>query len=128
MKTYLNPENVHPPIAGYTHQIEIKGPERLLVLSGQVGRTEEGTVPEDAIAQLDLAFENLYRNLKSAGMDMQDIVKITLYLVGEMDAVKRRDVISARLKDHKPCMTLVYVIALANPIYKVELDAWASTE
>ena len=128
MKTYRNPENVHPPIAGYTHQIEITGPERMLVLSGQVGCTEEGTVPEDSIAQLDMAFENLYRNLKSAGMDMQDIVKITLYLVGEMDAAKRRDVISSRLKDHKPCMTLVYVAGLANPIYKVELDAWASTE
>jgi 2-iminobutanoate/2-iminopropanoate deaminase len=126
MKTFRNPQNVHPPIAGYTHQIEIKGHERLLVLSGQVGRTEEGTVPEDPIAQLDLACENLYRNLQAAGMDFSDVVKLTFYLAGEMDAGKRRDVISSRLKDHKPCMTLVYVTALANPIYKVELDAWAS--
>ncbi len=128
MKTYRNPHNVHPPIAGYIHQIEIRGPERMLVLSGQVGRTEEGIVPEDSIAQLDLAFENLYRNLKVAGMDIKDIVKITLYLVGEMDAAKRREVITARLGDHKPCMTLVYVAGLAAPIYKVELDAWASKE
>lgn len=126
MKTYRNPDNVHPPIAGYTHQIEIQGPERLLALSGQVGRTQEGVVPEDAVAQLDLAFENLLRNLQAAGMEAGDLVKLTLYLVGEMDAARRREVITSRLGEHKPCMTLVYVTALASPIYKVELDAWAS--
>lgn len=126
MKEFRNPPNVHPPIAGYTHQIEIKDGERLLVISGQVGRTEAGTVPDDPVEQLDLAFENLFRNLRAADMDVQDIVKLTFYLVGEMDPARRRDVISARLKDHRPCMTLLFVTALASPIYKVELDAWAS--
>ncbi len=125
MKEFRNPPNVHPPIAGYTHQIEIRNSERLLVISGQVGRTETGSVPDDPAEQLDLAFENLFRNLRAAGMDVQDIVKLTFYLVGEMDPAKRREVISARLGDHRPCMTLLFVAALASPIYKVELDAWA---
>ena len=59
MKEYRNPADVHEPIAAYTHQIEVKGPERLLVLSGQVGKTEDGTVPDDPIEQLDVALENL---------------------------------------------------------------------
>jgi len=126
MKEYRNPPNVHPPIAAYTHQIEVKGPERLLILSGQVGRREDGTVPDDPIVQLDVALENLQRNLQAARMDVQDILKLTFYLVGEMDAVKRRDVIASRLKGHQPCMTLLYVASLASPIYKVEIDAWAS--
>jgi 2-iminobutanoate/2-iminopropanoate deaminase len=126
MKTARNPGNVHPPIAGYTHQIEISAPERMLVLSGQVGRTEAGLVPEDPIQQLDLAFENLFRNLQAAGMEVKDIIKLTLYLTGEMDAAARRDVLVSRLGDHKPCMTLVFVAALASPIYRVEVDAWAS--
>ena len=53
-------------------------------------------------------------------------MKLTFYLVGEMDAAKRRDVIAARLKSHRPCMTLLFVAALASPIYRVEIDAWAS--
>ncbi len=126
MKEYRNPANVHPPIAGYTHQIEVQGAERLLVLSGQVGRREDGSVPDDPIEQLDIALENLCRNLRAGKMDVPDLLKRTFYLVGDMDAVRRRDVITARLKDHKPCMTLLYGVPLASPIYKVEIDAWAS--
>jgi 2-iminobutanoate/2-iminopropanoate deaminase len=126
VKEYRNPSNVHQPIAAYTHQIELSGPERLLFLSGQVGRKVDGTVPDDPIEQLDLALENLERNLQAAAMGVPDIVKLTFYLVGEMDATKRREVIAARLKSHRPCMTLLFVTALASPLYKVEIDAWAS--
>jgi len=126
MKEYRNPPNVHQPIAAYTHQIEVKGPERLLILSGQVGRKEDGTVPDDAIEQLDIALDNLHRNLQAAQMDVQDLLKLNFYLVGEMDAARRREVIASRLKGHQPCMTLLFVVSLASPIYKVEIDAWAS--
>jgi 2-iminobutanoate/2-iminopropanoate deaminase len=127
LKTQRNPANVHPPIAAYTHQVEIRGPERLLVLSGQVGLREDGTVPDDPVDQLEVALENLYRNLRAANMGLHDIVKITFYLVGEVDAARRREVLAARLKDHKPCMTLLFVASLAHPAYKVEVDAWASS-
>lgn len=126
MKEFRNPHDVHAPVAAYTHQIEIRGPERLLILSGQIGQREDGTVPADPIAQLEVAWENLYRNLRAAKMDVEDIVKLTLYLVGDMDAERRREVIASRLRGHKPCMTLVFVAALASPVYRVELDAWAS--
>jgi enamine deaminase RidA (YjgF/YER057c/UK114 family) len=126
VKEYRNPHNVHQPIAAYTHQIEIKGPERLLFLSGQIGRKEDGTVPDDPIEQLEVAWENLYRNLRAANMDVEDLVKLTFYLVGDIDAERRREVIATRLKGHKPCMTLVFVAALASPVYTVEIDAWAS--
>jgi 2-iminobutanoate/2-iminopropanoate deaminase len=128
MKEYRNPPNVHEPIAGYTHQIEISGSERLLVLSGQVGRKLDGTVPDDAAEQFEVALENLLRNLEAAKMGVEDIVKITFYLAGEMEAARRGEVITSKLQGHKPCMTLLYVARLASPIYKVEIDAWASKE
>ena len=127
MKEYRNPPNVHQPIAAYTHQIEVSGPERLLILSGQVGMKEDGTVPDDSIEQLDIALDNLCRNLRAANMDVPDILKLTFYLVGEMDAARRRELIASRLKGHKPCMTVLFVASLASPIYKVEIDARASS-
>ncbi len=126
MKQFRNPPDVHPPVGAYSHQVEISGPERWLVLAGQVGIRADGTVPEDPIEQLEVAFENIERNLRAAAMDVKDLVKVTFYLVGEIDADRRRAVIAAHLKDHRPCTTLVFVSALARPIYKVELDAWAS--
>ena len=126
MKEFRNPENVHEPLGSYSHQIEIKGNEHMLILSGQVGMRKDGTVPDDPIEQLDVALENIFRNLRTANMDVQDIIKLTYYLVGEIDTAKRRELVTSRLQGHKPCSTLLYVVSLASPIYKVEIDAWAS--
>ena len=45
MKEFRNPEDIHQPLGAYPHQVEVKGNERLLVLSGQVGMRQDGTVP-----------------------------------------------------------------------------------
>ena len=126
MKEFRNPQDVHQPVGSYTHQIEIDGNERLLVISGQVGMQEDGTIPEDPFEQIDLAFENIFRNLRAANMDVKDIIKLTYYLVGEIDTAKRREIILSKLQGHQPCSTLLYVAALASPAFRVEIDAWAS--
>lgn len=126
MKEFRNPQEIHKPVGAYTHQVEIHGKERLLVISGQVGVRMDGTVPEDPIEQLDLAFENILANLHAANMDVRDIVKLNYYLVGEIDLARRREVILSKLQGHQPCSTLVFVSALANPALRVEIEAWAS--
>lgn len=126
MKEFRNPQDIHEPVGSYSHQIEIRGNELFLVISGQVGMREDGTVPDDPLEQIDIAFENILRNLRAAGMDAKDLIKVNYYLVGEIDAAKRREVILSKLQGHKPCSTLVYVAALASPVYKVEIEAWAS--
>lgn len=128
MKEFRNPQNVHPPLGGYSHQVEIRGNERVLMISGQVGVREDGTLPEDPLEQMDIALGNILHNLEAANMEIRDIVKLTYYLVGEIDTAKRRELVAARLQGHKPCSTLLYVAALANPLLRVEIDAWASSE
>jgi enamine deaminase RidA (YjgF/YER057c/UK114 family) len=125
VKEFRNPQDVHQPLGSYSHQIEIRN-ERMLILSGQVGMREDGTVPEDPLEQIDVAFENISRNLRAANMGIKEIIKLTYYLVGEIDTAKRRELIASKLQGHKPCSTLLYVAALASPLYKVEIDAWAS--
>ncbi len=125
MKEFRNPVTIHKPLGGYSHQAEVRG-ERMLILSGQVGMKLDGSVPDDPIEQIDLALENIFRNLESAGMDVRDIVKLTYYLVGDIDTTKRRELVAAKLQGHQPCSTLVYVTRLAAPNLKVEIDAWAS--
>ena len=125
MKESRNPRDVHQPLGSYSHQIEISN-ERLLVISGQVGMLQDGTIPEDPFEQIDLAFENIFRNLRAAHMDVKDIIKLTYYLVGEIDTVKRREVVLSKLQGHQPGSTLLYVAALASPAFRVEIDAWAS--
>jgi len=125
MKEFRNPPDVHEPVGSYSHQIEISN-ERLLVISGQVGMRQDGSIPDDPFEQIDLAFENIFRNLRAANMDVKDIVKLTYYLVGEIDTAKRREIVLSRLQGHQPCSTLLYVAALASPTFRVEIEAWAS--
>lgn len=125
MKKFQNPATIHGPLAGYAHQIEIKEPKRWLVLSGQIGMLIDGTIPYDPIEQFKIALDNIQKNLAAAGMEIQDLVKLTIYLAGEIDTVQRRSVLAEWLRGHSPCSTLLYVAALATPDIKVEIDAWA---
>lgn len=93
-----NPDTIHPPIGAYSHQVEVPGPRRLLAIAGQVGRTVDGTVPDDPLEQTRLALENVRRNLDAAGMGVADA----------------------------PASTFVYVAAPAAPEYRVEIEAWAA--
>ena len=128
MKVARNPKDIHLPVAPYVHQIEVIGPQRWLTLSGQIGMEKDGTVPEEPLAQMKLALENIRKNLESANMEIQDLTKLVFYCVGEMNADQRKQIISDFLGDHLPCTTLMYVVALAAPTLKVEIDAWAWKE
>ncbi len=125
MKQFRNPPDVHQPVGSYSHQIEVSN-ERMLIISGQVGMGQDGVIPTDPYEQLDLAFDNIFRNLLAANMDVKDLIKITYYLVGEWDTAKRRELVLSKLQGHQPCSTLLYVAALASPQFRVEIEAWAS--
>ena len=56
----------------------------ILVTSRIMGKNPEtGEMPPDPEAQAALCFSNLERVLATAGMDMGDIVKLTVYLVDD---------------------------------------------
>jgi enamine deaminase RidA (YjgF/YER057c/UK114 family) len=126
MKQARNPESVHAPLGRYVHQIEVIGESRMLFIAGQVGIAPDGNVPADAVEQLGVALENVVRNLEAAGFEPSDLVKLTTYVVGGMDAAGRRAQLDRVLGAHLTTSTLIYVAALASPDYKVEVDAWAT--
>lgn len=125
MRRFENPEAVHAPAASYSHQVVIEN-ERLLITSGQIGMKADGSIPDDPHDQLAVAFENVVANVDAAGMELTDIIKLTFFLVGPMDAAKRRQQIADALGGHRPTMTVVYVVALGSDEMKVEIEATAS--
>ncbi|MEV6772592.1 Rid family hydrolase [Nocardia sp. NPDC051030] len=125
VKIERNPRDVHAPVAAYTHQIEIGPGGRWLVLSGQIGMRVDGSVPESVVEQIEVALENVGRNLSAAGMSVTDLVKVTVFLVGQVDSAARRTAFADFLGSHEPCMTLMYVSGLAAPSLRVEIDVMA---
>lgn len=126
MITFTNAPDVHPPAGHYSHSVEVRGPARLVMLAGQIGMRLDGSVPDDPYEQLDVAFENVARTLRAHGLGLADVVKVTYYHVDRLDRERRLATILAHLGDHKPISTLVYVAGLAAPVYKVEVEVWAS--
>ena len=128
MKTSRNPETISPPLGRYVHQVEVENPQKLLFIAGQVGMRPDGSVPEDTVDQLEVALENVLRNLVAASLDVSDLVKAITYVVigSPMDLARRREIVERIFGDHIATSTLVYVAGLAAPEYKVEVDAWAA--
>ena len=126
MSTARNPDTIHAPIGRYVHQVEVDAPSKVLFISGQVGMRPDGSVPDDATEQFVVALENVLANLAAAGLETKHLTKMTVYAVGALDPVGRREALDRLLGEHIACSTLIYVAALAAPQYKVELDAWAA--
>lgn len=59
---------------------------------------KDGTSPDSSLEQLQLAWKNIGENLKEAGisykdeagMSYKDIVKLTIYMVEQIDPTERR--------------------------------------
>lgn len=64
----------------YIHALEVKQPSRLLFVSGTMGLDGEGVAAPDLEGQLDLIWSNLRAILASAGMTVDNIVRLTSYL------------------------------------------------
>jgi enamine deaminase RidA (YjgF/YER057c/UK114 family) len=99
----------------------------LVFLRGQVGQTLEGKVVHvgDAGKQADQAMQNVKVLLEEQGSRLDDICKITVYLVdrGYRDAVYRS--IGKWLKGVFPVSTGLVIDGLARPEYLMEIDVFA---
>ena len=120
-----NPSTVHAAPT-YSHGVEVPPNARLLYISGQVGASRDGKAADDIEAQTRQAFENLKAILASAGMSLADVVKITYYLVDEADIESFRKARGQQLGDHRPASTLVVARRLAQPAWRVEIEAIAA--
>jgi enamine deaminase RidA (YjgF/YER057c/UK114 family) len=119
-----NPEAVRAP-TGYSHAVEITGDYRRLIISGQVGMAQDGTVPASGEGQIAQAFANLRAVLTANGMTVQNIVKTTAFLTDRGLLGGYRQARGAVFGDHAPASTLLFVAGLADPAWVVEIEAEA---
>ena len=125
MAKRISPNQRTDALLPYSQAIMVEA-GRTLYVSGQVGLNADGTCPPDFAAQAERAFVNLGGVLAAAGMDVEDIVKMTVFLTDAADYVKYGMIRAAFLGDHKPASTLLIVAGLARPEWKVEVEAVAA--
>ena len=90
-KTIINPPILARP-RGFSHGVLVSGGQ-LLFLAGQTSSDAEGNImaPGDLVAQYEQVLRNLKAVVEAAGGEMQDIVKINIF-------VRDRDDYLAHLK------------------------------
>jgi 2-iminobutanoate/2-iminopropanoate deaminase len=64
----------------WVHALEVRGAERMLFVSGTMGLRPDFTAPPTLEEQLECVWNNLRTILASAGMTVDNIVRLTSYL------------------------------------------------
>ena len=109
--TRSNPPAVRAP-TGYAHAIEIRGAERRLIISGQVGMAADGSIPETGGGQIAQALANLRAVLEANEMTVMNVVKTTVFLTDRSLLGAYRAARTALFAEHAPASTLLFVAGL----------------
>lgn len=124
----LTPDTIAPPFARYSHGFLIPDGQKIIVTSGQLGMSSDGTIPSGSKAQAEICFANIDAILAAGGASAADTVKLTAYVTdrahmqGYMEA---RDAWLAGI-DTPPASTLVIVSGFTRPEFVVEIEVMAA--
>jgi 2-iminobutanoate/2-iminopropanoate deaminase len=120
----INPPGVSAP-STYSHLVKAG---KTVFIAGQVGSDAQGKVVGPGMKeQVEQVLTNLRTVLKSQGLDASHVAKINIFTTS-IDEFRAPDVAALRSKffgDNRPVSTLVQVVRLADPAYKVEIEAIA---
>ena len=125
MRTAINPTEIAPPLAPYSHAVVAPVGARMLFASGQLGSSLKGEIPDDVEAQAVLCFENIKAILASADMTFDDVVRFAGFVTD-----RAYFPIYSAVRAHyvpKPLFasTLVIVSGFTLPQFKVEVEVTA---
>jgi enamine deaminase RidA (YjgF/YER057c/UK114 family) len=123
---FHNPKTVS--LAGkYSLGAEVPQGARLLYVSGQVGVDSRGKLQVGIDKQVEQVWKNIAQVLKSGGMGLGDIVKITTFLTDSRFIVPFRTVRDRFFPEPPyPASTLLIVAGLADPGMLVEIEVVAA--
>lgn len=113
-------------IGQYSDAVAVTGNRQWLFTSGTPGITTDGTVPESVGAQAELAWKHIETMLGEAGMTMENVVKVTQYLISNADILEYAQVRRRYLGDARPASMLLVVPALVWPEFRVEVEVIAA--
>lgn len=127
----IQPEALAKRVVGghtlYSHVVEVRGPGRMIFVSGQLARDGAGNLvgKGDMGAQLRQVCENIKAALEAAGARLDDVVKTTTYVTDIEEYFKHIDVRMGYFGAALPTSTTVEVRKLAHADFLVEIEALA---
>jgi len=127
-KIFINPKKLYQSGRAYSRGIKVNiGNSEMLFIAGQIAKNEKGEVvgKGDIAKQTEYVFEKIVSILSEAGMDLNDLVKINIYVVDMSEFEKVSTVRDRYLKESKPASTAIEISRTTNLDCIVEIDATA---
>ena len=127
-REYISPKGICPP-PGSFHWAAKSG--NTVYLAGQVGIDKNGKTVGvgDAATQIKQAFSNIETTLNELGGDLNNLVSVTMYVVGRenLQGIRagREEIIQEGRMSNKPPGTLLLVSGFLNEEWLVEVEATA---
>ncbi len=125
---FFNPESL-PPTSGPFHWAAKA--DNTVYLGGQVAIDKDRNIVGvgDAAAQTKQIFANIEATLRELGGDLNNLVMVTMYVVGRdsLEGVRagRQEILDEGRMSNQPPGTLVFVAGLANEQWLLEVDSVA---
>ena len=125
---FKNPKAVAEPAANYRHMAIIPPNKRLLILAGQIGNLQDGTLLGNVEEQYEQALKNIIDIVISEGGQSEDIARVSIFLVDKPDGTLIRESNNKYFPSGPPAMSWLYVAGLFRPDVKVEIEGIAAVD
>jgi 2-iminobutanoate/2-iminopropanoate deaminase len=116
---------INPTGNAYAQACEVSGHQRLLFISGQVPEDAEQNVPADYRSQYRLAWSNVERQLRDAGMSFDNMVKVTIFLSDRSLIAQSGGLRAEILGERSPALTIV-IAGIYDARWLLEIEAIAA--
>jgi enamine deaminase RidA (YjgF/YER057c/UK114 family) len=113
------------PNIAFAQACEASGFSRLLFISGQVPEDENAHVPPDYPSQYRLAWANVERQLKAAGMSFDNLVKATIFLSDRALIAQSTGLRHSILGERTPAITII-LCGIYDEKWLLEIEAVAA--
>ncbi len=121
----INASDAPAPPSRYSQALEVTGAARTLFISGQIPVAKDGSVPKDFRAQAQQAWANVEAQLRAAGMTLDNLVKVTIFLADRRYAMENRAVRQEVLGERAPALTVI-ITGIFDEAWLIEIEAIAA--
>jgi enamine deaminase RidA (YjgF/YER057c/UK114 family) len=118
-------QDIYRATPDYAHALEVVSPHRLLYVSGTMGLDNQGIPGGSLDRQLALVWNNIRTILASAGMTVDNAVRVTSYLTDRSQVEANQNARVAALGG-RPVPTTAIVVQTLRDDWLIEIEVIAA--
>ena len=124
-KRAINAPDAAQPPPSYVQAMHLIDTREILLISGQIGVDRDGVAPPSFDEQATLIWGNIDAQLRAAGMNKDDLVKVTIYLADRKYTDGYRKARDAYLEGRQVALTCV-ICDIFDERWLMEIEAIAA--